>query len=82
MTGELEAELAFTEELISAADTVFDVVALPFETPLVAKARSQGKKTITGTQVHVLQAALQFEKYTRVKLNPEQIARASKFSRA
>lgn len=82
MTGELEAELAFTEELISAADTVFDVVALPFETPLVAKARSQGKKTITGTQVHVLQAALQFEKYTGVKLNPEQIARASKFSRA
>ena len=82
MTGEHETELAFSKELITAAETVFDVVASPAETPLIAEARAQGKNLITGAQVHALQAALQFEKYTGVKLSPEQIARASEFSRA
>jgi shikimate dehydrogenase len=82
MTGEYEAELAFSKDLIAAADTVFDVVASPSETPLIAAARSQGKNLITGAQVHALQAALQFEKYTGVKLSPEQIARAAEFSRS
>jgi shikimate dehydrogenase len=82
MTGENENELAFTSELIAAAETVFDVVASPSETPLIAEARKQGKNLITGAQVHALQAALQFEKYTGVNLSSEQIARASEFSRA
>jgi shikimate dehydrogenase len=82
MTGEYEAELAFSKDLIAAADTVFDVVASPSETPLIAAARSQGKNLITGAQVHALQAALQFEKYTGVTLSEEQIARASEFSRS
>ena len=82
MTGEHETELAFSTDLISAADTVFDVVASPSETPLIAEARARGKNLITGAQVHALQAALQFEKYTGVKLNEEQIARAAEFSRA
>jgi shikimate dehydrogenase len=82
MSGQHETELAFSEELITAAVTVFDVVASPAETPLIAEARAQGKNLITGAQVHALQAALQFEKYTGVKLSPEQIARAAEFSRA
>jgi shikimate dehydrogenase len=82
MTGEHEFELAFTTDLIAAAGTVFDVVASPSETPLIALARSQGKNLLTGAQVHALQAALQFEKYTVVKLSEEQIARAAEFSRA
>jgi shikimate dehydrogenase len=82
MSGGNEAELAFSEELIASASSVFDVVASPSETPLIAAARAQGKNLITGAQVHALQAALQFEKYTGVKLSPEQIARASEFSRA
>jgi shikimate dehydrogenase len=82
MAGEHEAGLAFSKELITAADTVFDVVAFPSETPLIAEARAQGKNLITGAQVHALQAALQFEKYTGVKLSEDQIARASEFSRA
>ena len=82
MTGEHEAELAFSTHLIAAADTVFDVVAFPSETALISEARSQGKNLITGAEVHALQAALQFEKYTGVKLSPEQVARASEFSRA
>lgn len=82
MIGENGSELAFSSELIAAAVSVFDVVASPAETPLIAEARSQGKNLITGAQVHTLQAALQFERYTGVKLTPEQIARASEFSRA
>jgi shikimate dehydrogenase len=82
MTGGNESELAFSAELIAAASSVFDVVATPAETPLIAEARSQGKHLLTGAQVHALQAALQFEKYTGVKLSPEQIARAAEFSRS
>jgi shikimate dehydrogenase len=82
MSGEHEGELAFSSELIAAASSVFDVVATPSETPLIAAARSQGKNLITGSQVHALQAALQFDKYTGVKLSPEQIARAAEFSRS
>jgi shikimate dehydrogenase len=82
MSGEHEENLAFGSELIAAAISVFDVVATPSETPLIAAARSQGKNLITGSQVHALQAALQFEKYTGVQLTPEQIARAAEFSRS
>ncbi len=82
MTGDHEAELAFSSDLIAEASSVFDVVATPAETPLIAAARAQGKNLITGAQVHALQAALQFEKYTGVKLSEEQIARAAEFSRA
>jgi shikimate dehydrogenase len=82
MTGEHESELAFSSELIASASRVFDVVATPSETPLIAAARSQGKNLLTGAQVHALQAALQFEKYTGVKLSEEQIARAAEFSRS
>jgi shikimate dehydrogenase len=82
MTGENQSELAFSSDLIAAANSVFDVVASPSETPLIAEARSQGKHLLTGAQVHALQAALQFEKYTGVKLSEEQIARAAEFSRS
>ncbi len=81
MSGEHESELAFSPELIDAAMSVFDVVASPAETPLIKEARKLGKHVITGAQVHALQAALQFEKYTGVKLSDQQIARASEFSR-
>ena len=82
MSGEHESELAFSPELIAAAKSVFDVVAYPAETPLITEARKQGKQVITGAQVHALQAALQFEKYTGVKLSEEQVARAAEFSRS
>ena len=82
MSGKNENELAFSVEQIRSATTVFDVVALPAETPLIIEAREQGKDLITGTQVHALQAAIQFEKYTGVTLTPDQIARAAEFSRS
>lgn len=82
MTGASESELSFSKEMIAAATTVFDVLAFPVETPLVIEASAQGKHLITGAEVIALQAAIQFEKYTGVKITSEQIARASAFSRA
>lgn len=82
MTGPNESELSFSKEIIASATTVFDVVAFPVNTPLILEAKAQGKKIISGAEVIALQAAIQFEKYTGVKITPEQIARASEFSRA
>ena len=81
MTGANESELAFSPELIEQARVVFDVVAFPSETPLIAAARAAGKKVITGAEVIALQAALQFEAYTGVALTADQVRRASEFSR-
>ena len=61
---------------------MFDVVALPSETPLIAAARAARRQVITGAQVIALQAAEQFERYTGVRPTPEQIAEASQLSRA
>jgi len=82
MRGEHESALAFAEEHIERATTVFDVVAFPSETPLVQAGRAAGKTLITGAEVIALQAARQFERYTGVTLTADQVARASEFSRA
>ncbi len=80
--GPDEQELAFTESGIASADTVFDVVAMPAETPLIVAARAAGKSVITGAEVIALQAAEQFERYTGVRPTAAQIAAASAVSRA
>ncbi|MHA0288856.1 shikimate 5-dehydrogenase [Mycobacterium sp. C3-094] len=83
MAGGAEVhDLSFDEQSIRHAHTVFDVVALPSETPLIAAARRAGTAVITGAQVIALQAAEQFERYTGVRPTPEQIAEASAISRA
>ncbi len=80
--GAEEDDVAFDEATIAAADTVFDVVALPSETPLIKAARAAGAQVITGAQVIALQAAEQFARYTGVRPSPDQIAEASALSRA
>ncbi|AZG44697.1 shikimate 5-dehydrogenase [Gordonia insulae] len=82
MRGADEEVLAFDREQIAAADVVFDVVAFPADTPLVRAGRDAGKRVISGAEVIALQAARQFERYTGVAITPEQVARASEFSRA
>lgn len=82
MRGDAEDQLAFAEPFVERASTVFDVVAFPSETPLIRAARASGTAVITGAEVIALQAARQFERYTGVALTPEQVARASEFSRA
>jgi shikimate dehydrogenase len=82
MAGPDAHELAFPEEVIRAATRVFDVVALPVETPLVVAARAAGVAVLTGGEVHALQAARQFQRYTGVALTRNQVDMASAFSRA
>lgn len=80
--GPQEDETAFSPSTIEAAEAVFDVVALPSETPLIVAARKAGKRVITGAQVIALQAAEQFARYTGVRPTDELIEAASKMSRA
>jgi shikimate dehydrogenase len=83
MAGGADAErVAFSEELIRSAQSVFDVVALPAQTPLIRLAGALGKKTITGAEVIVLQAVEQFVLYTGVRPRPELIEKAAVFARA
>jgi len=82
MAGGAEAEqLAFAPATLEAAKIVFDVVALPAETPLIRNARAQGKRVITGAEVIALQALEQFVLYTGVRPTDEQIARAAAHAR-
>jgi shikimate dehydrogenase len=80
--GPEESETAFDDVTIAKAHTVFDVVALPSETPLIVAARTAGVPVITGAEVIALQAAEQFERYTGVRPTAEQVAAASVVSRA
>jgi len=81
MAGEDADALAFPLEHVRAAAAVLDVVAFPALTPLVRAAEGAGVPVITGSQVIALQAARQFERYTGVEVTPEQVERASAFSR-
>lgn len=80
--GADEQALAFTEEAIAASSVVFDVVALPAETPLIAAGRAAGKTVITGAEVATLQALEQFVLYTGVRPSAEQVREAEEFMRA
>jgi shikimate dehydrogenase len=82
MAGPDELQLSFDDDAIAHAHHVFDVVALPAETPLIVRARAAGKSVITGAEVIALQAAEQFERYTGVRPTSEQVAAASEFSRS
>ncbi|RDI23999.1 shikimate dehydrogenase [Rhodococcus sp. AG1013] len=74
--------LPFPEAAVVAAQAVFDVVALPPDTPLVRLATEHGKTVVTGADVIALQAAEQFVLYTGVRPTDEQIRRASEYSRS
>jgi len=53
-------------ELFRPGQVVFDVVYTPLETRLLADAKSRGLETISGVEMFVNQAALQFEHFTGV----------------
>jgi shikimate dehydrogenase len=67
---------------VDTAGTVFEVVAVPDETPLVRRARANGAQVITGGQVIALQALEQFVLYTGVRPTDEQVAQAAAYSRS
>lgn len=81
MSGGNEGQLSFSEEMVKASQVIFDVIAMPVETPLYLMGKKHGKEIITGLEIMALQAALQFELYTGITLNEDQIRRAAEFSR-
>lgn len=83
MAGGPDADaLSFPQELVESAKVVFDVVALPAETPLIKAARAAGKPVITGAEVATIQALEQFVLYTGVRPTDEQVRAAEDFMRA
>lgn len=83
MAGGIEEHaLSFSEEAIAAARVVFDVVALPAETPLISAGRVAGKTVITGAEVATLQALEQFVLYTGIRPSDDQVSAAQDFMRA
>ncbi|MET1020565.1 MAG: shikimate 5-dehydrogenase [Microterricola sp.] len=78
--GAESAEQSFSDAAIAAASVVWDVVAMPSETPLIRAARAAGKRVITGAEVIAIQAEEQFVLYTGVRPSPELVAEASAFS--
>jgi len=53
-------------ELFRPEQVVFDIVYTPLETKLQAEAKSRGLKVISGVEMFVNQAVLQFERFTGV----------------
>ncbi|WP_268760363.1 shikimate 5-dehydrogenase [Arthrobacter sp. Soil763] len=83
MAGGPDAEaLSFPQSAVDAAKVVFDVVALPAETPLIRAARAAGKQVITGAEVATIQALEQFVLYTGIRPTAEQVRAAEDFMRA
>ena len=82
MAGGVEADtLAFDDVAIRAARMVFDVVALPAETPLIRLAQAHGKPVITGAEVFAIQAVEQFALYTGVRPDDALFKRAAAYAR-
>ncbi|MDF2992681.1 MAG: shikimate dehydrogenase [Microbacterium sp.] len=81
MHGTTAGTLAFPLEHVHAARAVIDVVAFPADTPLVKAAESAGINVIGGDAIIARQAARQFVTYTGVTPTPDQIRRASRYSR-
>lgn len=82
MAGSTESEtLAFSQTMVEQASVVFDVVALPPETPLIKLARRLDKQVISGAEVIALQAVEQFVLYTGVRPDDALVAEAAAFAR-
>ena len=83
MAGGRDADsLSFPQDAVEAAQVVFDVVALPAETPLIKAGRAAGKTVITGAEVATIQALEQFVLYTGIRPTDEQVRAAEEFTRA
>jgi shikimate dehydrogenase len=61
--------------LFRPGQVVFDIVYTPLETKLLADARARGLRVISGVEMFINQAVLQFEKFTGVKAPGEVMRR-------
>lgn len=78
--GPESADLPVSEAVIADARLVFDVVAVPAETPLIQQARRCSRPVITGREVMTLQAVEQFVLYTGIRPTAELVSAASEFA--
>ncbi len=83
MAGGTQSDaLAFSQSMVGQAQVVFDVVALPSQTPLIRLAQRLDKQIISGAEVIALQAVEQFALYTGVRPDADLVNEAAAFARA
>ncbi|WP_392561187.1 shikimate 5-dehydrogenase [Orbus sturtevantii] len=81
MAGSSDSDkLSFSADLVKHATVVFDVVAMPVNTPLINEALKHKQITISGREVMILQAVEQFILYTGKVPTDEQIQLASRIA--
>lgn len=78
--GPLAEAIPVEDEVLRAAEVVFDVVPRPTWTPMLRRARELGREVINGAEVMSIQALEQFVLYTGVRPDDELVARATEFS--
>jgi shikimate dehydrogenase len=64
--GMIDPGLAFPVEALPPHATVFDLVYVPPETPLLAAARARGLRATNGSEMLIQQAAIAFRRWTGV----------------
>ena len=64
--GMLDPGLTISVDLLPSAATVFDLVYVPAETPLLQAARARGLRAANGSEMLIAQAAIAFERWTGV----------------
>jgi shikimate dehydrogenase len=64
--GMIDAGMAIPVEALPDGGTVFDLVYVPPETPLLAAARARGLRAANGSEMLIQQAAIAFERWTGV----------------
>lgn len=64
--GMVDAGMAIPVDELADWATVFDLVYVPSETPLLAAARARGLKAANGSEMLIAQAAAAFERWTGV----------------
>ncbi|MEO5964993.1 MAG: shikimate dehydrogenase [Candidatus Limnocylindrales bacterium] len=64
--GMVDAGVTIAVECLPAEATVFDLVYVPAETPLLAAARARGLRAANGGEMLIAQAAIAFERWTGI----------------
>jgi shikimate dehydrogenase len=64
--GMIDPGMTIAVEELPADATVFDLVYVPAETPLLAAARARGLRAANGSEMLIAQAAIAFERWTGV----------------
>ncbi|MFM2480885.1 shikimate 5-dehydrogenase [Celerinatantimonas sp. YJH-8] len=79
--GNSSEQQSFTDEQVADAETIFEVVATPLETPLIRAAQRFGKKSISGADIYAIQAVEQFALYTDHRPSAQLFQQAAAYAR-